>query len=302
VLPGIYAALFLRWLLGFGVGAGFVAGSIWITEDARGRSALGQGLFGGVSLAGAGVALAVVPALKGALGWQSPYWTGLAVAAAGLVLAWLGAGAARRAEEHEMTLLRRLLGNRLIARLGVVHSASFAFSVIAGNWVVTLLTRHLDLSDGSAGVVGGMTLVLGIVGRPAGGWTVRRFPQLTYVVIVGSLVVGGLAMLALSLSSSLALDALAAAVLGLAAGVPFGACVNAAARTFPRAPGEAVGAMNLYAVTAVIVGTPLVGATFSLPGGGRIGFAALAALAAASVLAVPAATFRATAGSGGERS
>jgi MFS transporter, ACS family, glucarate transporter len=31
VLPGIYAALFLRWLLGFGVGAGFVAGSIWIT-------------------------------------------------------------------------------------------------------------------------------------------------------------------------------------------------------------------------------------------------------------------------------
>ena len=289
VLPGIYAALCLRWLLGFGVGAGFVAGSIWITEDPRGRSALGQGLFGGVSLAGAGVALAVVPALKGALRWQSSYWTGLVVAAAALVLVLVGAGAVRQAEDHETTPLRRRVTDPLIARLGVVHSASFAFSVIAGNWVVTLLTRQLGLSYRGAGLAGALTLVLGIGGRPLGGWTVRRFPARSRVVIAGSLALGGLAMLTLALSSSLALDVLAAAVLGLAAGVPFGACVDAAARTFPRAPGEAVGAMNLYAVTAIILGTPLVGATFSLPGAGRIGFAALAVLTGAAIAAVPAA-------------
>jgi MFS family permease len=287
VLPGIYAALFLRWLLGFGVGAGFVAGSIWITEDPRGRSALGQGLFGGISLAGAGIALAVVPALKSALRWQSSFWTGLVVAAAALALAFVSVGAVRRAEDHEVTPLRRLIAHPLIARLGVIHSASFAFSVIAGNWVVTLLTRHLGLSYSGAGLAGGLTLVLGIVGRPLGGWTVRRFPELTYALIVGSLVLGGLATLALALSSSLTLDVLAAAVLGLASGVPFGACVNAAARTFPRTPGEAVGAMNLYAVTAIILGTPLVGATFSLPGAGRIGFASLAVLTVASVACVP---------------
>jgi MFS family permease len=287
VLPGIYAALFLRWLLGFGVGAGFVAGSIWITEDPRGRSALGQGLFGGISLAGAGIALAVVPALKSALRWQSSFWTGLVVAAAALALAFVSVGAVRRAEDHEVTPLRRLIAHPLIARLGVIHSASFAFSVIAGNWVVTLLTRHLGLSYSGAGLAGGLTLVLGIVGRPLGGWTVRRFPELTYALIVGSLVLGGLATLALALSSSLTLDVLAAAVLGLASGVPFGACVNAAARTFPRTPGEAVGAMNLSAVTAIILGTPLVGATFSLPGAGRIGFASLAVLTVASVACVP---------------
>lgn len=294
VLPGIYAALFLRWLLGFGVGAGFVAGSIWITEDARGRSALGQGLFGGISLAGAGTALAVVPALKGALLWQSPYWTGLVVTAAALALALISVGAVRRAEDHEVTPLRRLVTDPLIARLGVIHSTSFAFSVIAGNWVVTLLTRHLGLSYRGAGLAGGLTLVLGIVGRPLGGWGVRRFSELSYAVIVGSLVLGGLAMLALALSSSLAPAILAAAVLGLASGVPFGACVNAAARTFPRAPGEAVGAMNLYAVTAIVFGTPLVGATFSLPGAGRIGFAALAVLTVASVAVVPVTSFRGT--------
>jgi MFS family permease len=303
VVPGIYAALFLRWLLGFGVGAGFVAGSIWITEDARGRSALGQGLFGGVSLAGAGVALAVVPALRGALQWRSSYWTGLVVAAAALALAFVSAGGARRAENHEVTPLRRLMTDPLIARLGVVHSASFAFSVIAGNWVVTLLTRHLGLSYSGAGLAGGLTLVLGIVGRPLGGWTVRRFPEMSRRVIVGSLALGGLATLALALSSSLTLDVLAAAVLGLVSGIPFGACVDTAARTFPRAPGEAVGAMNLYAVTAIILGTPLVGATFAIRGDGRIGFAALAVLAIASVAAVPATSLRpASDGSGPKRS
>jgi MFS family permease len=296
VLPGIYAALSLRWLLGFGVGAGFVAGSIWITEDPRGRSALGQGLFGGISLAGAGIALAVVPALKGALQWQSPYWTGLFVATAGLAMALISAGASRQADDHEATPLRRLITNTLIARLGVIHSASFAFSVIAGNWVVTLLTRHLGMSYAGAGVAGGLTLILGIVGRPLGGWAVRRFPESSYAVIVGALAVSGLATLVLALANSFAVAALAAAVLGLASGVPFGACVNAAARTFPRAPGEAVGAMNLYAVTAIILGTPLVGATFSLPGGGRIGFAALAALTVASIAVVPITMFRAASG------
>lgn len=295
VLPGIYAALVLRWLLGFGVGAGFVAGSIWITEDPRGRSALGQGVFGGVSLAGAGVALGVVPALKGAWGWQASYWTGLAAAAAALAVAAVSAGAVRQAADHETTPLRRLITDPLIARLGIVHSASFAFSVVVGNWVVTLLTRHVGLSYSTAGAAGGLTLVLGIIGRPLGGWAGQRFPDKRYALIVGSLVLGALATLALTLSSSLALDVVAAAALGLASGVPFGACVDAAARTFPRTPGEAVGAMNLYAVTAIIVATPLVGATFALPGAGRIGFLALAVLTVSAVAAVPVASFRARA-------
>jgi nitrate/nitrite transporter NarK len=290
--PGIAAALVLRWLIGFGVGAGFVAGSVWITGSPLGRSPLGQGLFGGVSLAGAGLALAVVPALERALAWKSSYWTGVVVAAVALTVAVAGSGVVRRAEDHETTPLRRLIGDPLIARLGVVHSASFAFSVVAGNWIVTLLTRHLGMSYRGAGLVGGLTLVLGIVGRPVGGWTVRRYPGRSYAVIVAALASAALATLALALSSSVPLDVVAAAALGLAAGVPFGACVDAAARTFPRAPGEAVGAMNLYAVTAIIVGTPLVGATFSIAGAGRVGFAALAALTALSVAAVPAARVR----------
>ena len=72
IVPGIAAALVLRWLIGFGVGAGFVAGSVWIASDARGRTALGQGLYGGVALAGAGLATGCRPVARGCVRLEGP--------------------------------------------------------------------------------------------------------------------------------------------------------------------------------------------------------------------------------------
>lgn len=287
VLPGIYAALFLRWLLGFGLGVGFVAGSIWIIEDERGRSPLGQGLFGGIALAGAGLATAIVPLLEGPLAWRSPYVTGAAVAAGGVALAVVARGARGHAGAHGPTPIRSLLGHRTLLRLGAMHSASFGFSVIVGNWIVTLLTRRLDVHYSAAGPIGGLALVLGIVGRPLGGWAVRRLPRVAYAVLVVSFAAAAGANAVLAWSPSLGVDAVAAAILGLAAGIPFGAAVNAATNAFPRSPGEAVGTMNLYAVVTIIVGTPLVGATFSAAGEGAIGFACLAGLTLLGVASVP---------------
>ena len=43
--------------------------------------------------------------------------------------------------------------------------------------------------------------------------------------------------------------------------------------------------MNLAAIIVILVGTPLVGLTFSLPGGGRVGFA-IAVLYGLTALAV----------------
>jgi DHA1 family bicyclomycin/chloramphenicol resistance-like MFS transporter len=290
-VPGIGAALALRWLIGFGVGAGFVAGSVWLTSDPRGRTPLGQGLYGGIALAGAGVATGAVPLLEGSLGWRASYETGLAVSLAGLALAAACAGGRGHGEQRETTPLRTLVANRTIARLGALHTASFAFSIIAGNWIVTLLTRHTGLSTGAAGAVGALTLLLGVVGRPLGGWAARRHPDRAYGVLVGSLLAVAASVAVLAVSGSVALSAVAAATLGLASGIPFGAVVDAAATAFPRAPGEAIGAFNLYAVTAVIAGTPLVGLTFSLSGDGRVGFAALAVLAALATTAIPRGAF-----------
>lgn len=295
VVPGIAAALLLRFAIGFGVGAGFVAGSVWIASDPRGRTALGQGLYGGISLAGAGLATAVVPLLEGPLGWRSSYWTGLGLAALALTIAAACHGERGHGGRHEPTPLRALLGSRLTLRLGIVHSSSFALSVVAGNWIVTLLTRNLGLSYAGAGAVGALTLVLGVAGRPLGGWAGRHAAGHTFALLAGSIGAGAAATLVLAFSSSLALDVVAAGVLGLASGLPFGVVVAAATTAFPQAPGEAIGAFNLYAVTAIIVATPLVGLTFSLRGDGRAGFVALAALAVAGIAAVPRDIFRSAA-------
>ena len=77
-----------------------------------------------------------------------------------------------------------------------------------------------------------------------------------------------------------------AAVLGLAAGIPFAAAFNGAQVIRRDAPGAAIGFINSCATLLIAAGAPLVGVTFSLPGHGRLGFAAMAALWALATVAV----------------
>jgi len=90
----------------------------------------------------------------------------------------------------------------------------------------------------------------------------------------------------LALPIPLPLVALAALVGGLAAGFPFAALFATAQRTVPDAPGAAVGFVNAWAILTILVGTPLVGATFSLPAGGRLGFGFLSAFSALTLLGI----------------
>ena len=95
----------------------------------------------------------------------------------------------------------------------------------------------------------------------------------------------GLALLALPLP--LVLLGLGALLAGLAAGVPFAYVFTEAQRLRPDAPGAAIGFVNSWAISAVLVGTPWLGLTFSLPSEGRVGFAVAAVLAVAVLVAVP---------------
>ena len=63
--------------------------------------------------------------------------------------------------------------------------------------------------------------------------------------------------------------------------------MHASATARPDAPAAAVGFTNAWGNVVLLAGTPLVGLSFSQPGGGRAGFAALAALWGLAVLALP---------------
>jgi MFS family permease len=269
-----------RTLMGLGTGVGFVAGIDLVRSGGGGP--LWQGVYGGATMAGGGLALMIVPQLAGPLDWRAPYWTGLVIAGVS-ALPVLAAGRVRG--PHHGGGHSRVLRDRRLWPLGAVQAATFGLSVVAGNWIVTLLERQ-GHGRGVAGVVGGLVLFAGIVARPAGGWVVQRAPTRAWSLVAVSLVAGAGGALVLAASPSLWLAAVAAAVVGLAAGFPFAAVFDMTQRLRPDAPAAAVGFVNGCAVLAIVVCTPLAGLTFSLPGDGALAFLAIGLLWAAALLAV----------------
>jgi len=225
-----------------------------------------------------------VPPLADWLGWRAGYLSAIVVALLCSVLLALAPASERAVRHAEERLDRGFFRDRRLYRLGAIHAMSFGFSVIVGNWVVTLLEHH-GHSRRVAAAAGSLTLLLGFFTRAAGGWLLRRPDASRWVG--GSLVVLGLGTIALALPLPLPALVVAAALVGLAAGTPFAMAFTGAARARPDAPGAAVGFVNMWASFAIVAGTPLVGATFSLPGDGRIGFVVLGILAALAALATP---------------
>lgn len=276
--PRLELAIAGRALTGVGTGLAFISGSALVRES--GGSSLAQGLFGGISLGAGGLALAIVPQLEGAWAWRTAYATSLGAALAGLIVlavAW------RWKLERTLPTLeagrpKGLLRDPNLRRLAVLYAASFGLSAILGNWVVELLSRHGDLSRSHAAVVGALTLALGVATRPLGGWILRRHPGLARFAVGAGLACGALGTVALLAADPPWLALLGGVLVGAGAGVPFSPSFTGAAVTRPDAPSASVGMVNTAAGLVILVGTPLVGLTFSLSGGGRIGFAVIAAL------------------------
>ncbi|HEY7732262.1 MAG TPA: MFS transporter [Gaiellaceae bacterium] len=267
-----------RALAGLGTGAGFVAG-VDLVRAGRGGP-VWQGAYGGATMAGGGLAVMVVPLLVGTLGWRAPYWSALVLAVASVPVVL--AGGAVRSDPHD-GLRARVLGDRRLLPLGLLQAATFGLSVVAGNWVVALLERH-GIGRSAAGAIGGLILFAGIVTRPAGGWVLRHRPAWVLPLVTASLAVGSAAMLALAAGPPLPLAAVASLAAGLAAGFPFAAVFAATQRLRPDAPATAVGFVNSCAVLTILVGTPLAGLAFALPGDGAPAFVAIGALWACALL------------------
>jgi len=287
--PSTALVLVARALTGVGTGLAFVSGSAYVRV--QGGSPFAQGLFGGVALAGGGLALAIVPPVEDWMGWRAPFATAIAVGAAGLLA--LGAGPrdeSRTGPSATVRVAGGLFRDVRLYRLAALYAASLGLSIVIGNWVVTLLHRNGGLSKSAAGLVGALTLTLGVATRPLGGWILRERPERMRAAVTLSLVAGALGTAALAASKPVPLAVVGAALIGLAAGIPFAPSFTGAAMTRPDAPAAAVGFVNGAAAFVTLVGTPLVGLTFSAPGNGRLGFGLIAGAWAVALLLLPSAT------------
>jgi len=286
VTPDPTLALGLRAFTGISTGVGFVAGIDYIR--AAGGSSFAQGLFGGFAMGGGALALAVVPQLEPWLDWRAPFLFAVVVCLAAAVVVLAGPGdppASERPASNRGKALRLALDPHL-ARIVVLHTATFGSGLLVGTWVVALLVRH-GYRPGVAGAIGSLTLALTMLSRPLGGWLLHHRPGVTRRALAASLVVGSLGCAGLAAGGPVPATVLAAVAVGLGAGLAFAPVVMAAVRIRPDAPGAAVGAVNMWGNLIVLAATPLLGLTFSLAGEGRLGFFVLAALWAAALLALP---------------
>ena len=290
ISPEPWLAMLLRTLMGAGTGLGFIAGTQYVREI----GAVAQGVFGGAALGGAGLAVAVMPSIAGAFeSFRTPWIAAIAVlllSTALLTTAPLGPPAARRgAPRHSERRLGQssLFRDPGLYRLAAIHMAGMGLAIVVANWVVTLLTRAGAVETSIAGVLGSLTLLLGVATRPLGGWILQWHPAwLRRSLVIGILFcVAGTGLLATG--GALPVVTLGATLIGLGAGIPFAPAFMGAAARRPEAPGTAVGLVNTLGNGVVVAGTPLLGLAFSLPGSGRLGFAIIAVVWLASLLALP---------------
>jgi NNP family nitrate/nitrite transporter-like MFS transporter len=275
--------LVARLVAGLGTGVGFVAGSDYVRATVGSTTA--QGVYGAAAVGGGGTALAVVPLTTSVFDWRAPYVT--ALVAAGLVLTALPFAPRDRhkgrAARQSAVPTRDIVRDRRLYPLALAHTASFGFSVILGNWTVSLL-QHDGYGRRLGGSVAALTLLGGFVTRPLGGRAVQQWRERAGPLLAASMLAGGVGTALLLLDVALAARVFGAALLGLAAGIPFAAAFGGAQVLRPDAPGAAIGFINSCATLVIAGGTPLVGLTFSLAGHGRAGFAAIAVLWALSGL------------------
>ena len=275
-----------RLVAGIGTGIGFVAGSDYVRGTVGTASA--QGYYGAAGVGGGGLAIAVVPLAIPALDWRAPYVTALVFAVAVLVclpLAPRDRPADQRGRKHARAPASDIVRDRRLYPLAVAHTASFGLSVIVGVWAVSLL-QHDDYGRRLAGLIAALTLLGGLVTRPIGGRLLQRRPELAIRLVGASMLVGAAGTVLLLLDVPVAVRVAGAALLGLAAGIPFAPAFAGAQVTRPDAPAAAIGFINSCATLLIVVGTPLVGVTFGLTGHGRAGFVALAVGWALAFLAV----------------
>ena len=282
-----WLALLSRVVLGVGTGLVFLTGLVYMRR--RGASTLLVGVFGAVNGAASGLALAILPQLEPVLHWRGSYITSAVFSAFALVAVLAGppTPADINSQTGAATVIVTLIRDRALLRLAQINLAAAGCSSIIAAWVVALLVRAGGFTAGTAGAVGALTLFGSVLSRPLGGWVIHHRPRLISAMLVVSIALGVGGTLALAFSGPLTLAILGSASVGIASGLPWAYAFSGAAAARPDAAALAVAYVNTTGLAMIILGIPLVGLTFSLTGHGRLGFVALAALWAATVVVMP---------------
>jgi nitrate/nitrite transporter NarK len=150
-----------------------------------------------------------------------------------------------------------MIGSGELWLLGVMQMASFGLVIVVGAWITTLLRSSFQMPIKTAGLMGSVVLLLGIVSRPMGGWLLERMKIMT--LVRGALLVNAAACAVLAWGQRIDLAFTAIVALGIGCGLPYAGLFNRAAALFPGRAGAAMGLVNMVGISMILVGAPAVG-------------------------------------------
>ena len=216
---------------------------------------LAQGLYGASIGLGAGFVLFAVPQLLDIFGWRGAFLACALLAAA--VWAWWMWAAPVPQATPAAAGLGEMIRHRELWLLGWMQMASFGLVIVVGTWITTLLKADFQMPLKTAGLLGSMVLLLGILSRPLGGWLARSVPIRRLIGL--SLLLNAIACVALGWGHGIALTLLAIVALGMGCGLPYAGIFNRAAALFPGRAGAAMGFVNTLGILTILAGAPTVG-------------------------------------------
>jgi nitrate/nitrite transporter NarK len=277
--------LFWKAFTGIGTGTCFAAGARYTVSSFTGpRLHTAQGLFGGSIVLGSGFVIFGVPQMLGAFGWRAAFLCCTAVAAV-MWLVWIFAAPVPDHVVKAHGSLAEVARSRELWLLGLVQMASFGLVIVVGAWITTLLGSDFHLPLKTAGLLGSLVLLLGILARPAGGWLLQHIPVTTLIPL--ALLLNAAACLTLAWGDWLGVTFLAILALGIGCGLPYAGVFNRAAALFPGRAGVAMGLVNMIGIVMILAGAPAVGYLADITGQFRTSFLVLggfSGLAAAASL------------------
>lgn len=280
LLPSYALAILGRIITGFGSGISFVSVMklivVYSSKDMRGAF---QAFFAACFSVGSILAYLAIPQLL-SLGWQ---WSYLLPGISNLLLLliWSFLKLGKHASSTATPLpLRRVLAMRAGWVLGCYHALSYGSTMTLGNWVPALLAEAWVDSTAIQIVWGGaLTMLVGGLGRLAGGFILLKVPALHIVnasmVIIAILFWGLYAIQIPLVTLVLALTAV------WFANVNFGALFELVSRTVSsESLATAFGFVNFLANLGAVIFTLLFGLAKDLTGSFFGGFMIMALAAA----------------------
>ena len=286
---GAYWQLLLcKTVAGVGTGACFAAGARYVVGMFQGRELhLAQGLYGASIGLGSGFVLFAVPQLLEVFGWRGAFLA-CALLAAAVWAWWMWTAPLPKRTPAAAAGLGEMMGHRELWLLGWMQMASFGLVIVVGTWITTLLKEDFQMPLKTAGLLGSMVLLLGILSRPLGGWLAHLVPIRTLIGL--SLLLNAIACVALGWGHGIALTLVAIVALGMGCGLPYAGIFNRAAALFPGRAGAAMGFVNTVGIMMILAGAPAMGRLADLSGNFRTSFylaGAFVLLAAAASQALP---------------